>query len=58
MYLQDKWKKNSVDPDQLASWKPADQDLHCFQNRSYPSLAWYGLHNHNNLKIMTKDPHN
>ena len=24
---------NSVDPDQLASQKPADQDLHCFQNR-------------------------
>ena len=22
--------KNSVDPDQLASKKPADQDLHCF----------------------------
>ena len=24
---------NNVDPDQLASEKPADQDLHCFQNR-------------------------
>ena len=24
--------KNSVDPDQLASKKPADLDLHCFQN--------------------------
>ena len=24
--------ENSVDPDQLASKKPADQDLHCFQN--------------------------
>ena len=22
--------ENSVDPDQLASEKPADQDLHCF----------------------------
>ena len=25
--------ENSVDPDQLASEKPADLDLHCFQNR-------------------------
>ena len=25
--------QNSVDPDQLASQKPADLDLHCFQNR-------------------------
>ena len=24
--------KNSVHPDQLASQKPADLDLHCFQN--------------------------
>ena len=24
--------KNIVDPDQLASKKPADLDLHCFQN--------------------------
>ena len=23
--------ENSVDPDQLASWKPADMDLHCVQ---------------------------
>ena len=27
--------ENSVDPDQLASQKPADLDLHCFQNRQY-----------------------
>ena len=27
--------ENSVDPDQLASEKPADLDLHCFQNRIY-----------------------
>ena len=26
---------NSVDPDQLASLKPDDLDLHCFQNRIY-----------------------
>ena len=25
-----------MDPDQLDSEKPADQDLHCFQNRIYP----------------------
>ena len=28
--------KNSVDPDQLASEKPADLDAHCFQNLIYP----------------------
>ena len=31
---------NSVDPDQLASEKPADPDLHCFLNRIYD----WGLH--------------
>ena len=35
--------ENSVDPDQLASEKPADLDLHCFQNRIYPGLTWYGF---------------
>ena len=25
--------ENNVDPDQLASEKPADLDLHCFRNR-------------------------
>ena len=35
--------ENSVDHDQLASEKPADHDLHCFQNGIYPGLAWYGL---------------
>ena len=30
---------NSVDPDQLASKKPADLDLHCFENRTYLSPA-------------------
>ena len=29
VYIQ---KENSVDPDQLASEKPANLDLHCFQN--------------------------
>ena len=28
--------ENCVDPDQLASQKPADQDLHCFKNRMHP----------------------
>ena len=27
--------ENSVDPDQLASEKPVDLDLHCFENRKY-----------------------
>ena len=31
---------NNVDPDQLASMKPADLDPRCFQNRIYPSSAW------------------
>ena len=34
MYLQSR-VDNSVDPDQLASEKPADLALHCFQNRIY-----------------------
>ena len=29
-----------MDPDQLASQKPADQDLHCFKVLIYPGLAW------------------
>ena len=29
---------NNVDPDQLASLKPDDLDLHCFQNRIYISI--------------------
>ena len=28
-----------MDPDQLASEKPADLDRHCFQNKIYPCLA-------------------
>ena len=35
--------KSRVDPDQLASEKPADLDLHCFQNRIQPGSAWRGL---------------
>ena len=31
--------ENSVDPDQLASEKPADLALHCSQNKLYPSLG-------------------
>ena len=33
--LEAEWK--IVDPDQSTSEKPADMDLHCFQNRAYPS---------------------
>ena len=32
--------ENSVDPDQLASKKQADLDLHSFQNKIYFWLAW------------------
>ena len=33
--------ENSVDPDQLASQKPADLDRHCLQiGDIYPGLAW------------------
>ena len=28
------------DPDQMATEKPADLDLHCFQNMKYPGVAW------------------
>ena len=31
--------ENSVDPDQLAPQKPADLDLHCFQNQIYLDLT-------------------
>ena len=34
MYFISPRVENSVDPDQLASQKPADLDLHCFQNRT------------------------
>ena len=39
--------ENSADPDQLASEKPADQDLHCFLKRIYP------VHLDNGLLITT-----
>ena len=32
-----------MDPDQLASEKPADQDLHCYQNGIYAGSAWSEL---------------
>ena len=35
--------KISADLDQLASQKPADLDLHYFQNRMYQGLVWQGL---------------
>ena len=35
--------ESSVDSDQLASQKPADLDLPCFQNRVNLGLAWQGL---------------
>ena len=28
-----------MDPDQLASQKPADPDLHCFPKRIYPGFG-------------------
>ena len=38
-----------VDPDQMASEKPADLDLHCFQHRIYLGQPGKGL-----LKIVKK----
>ena len=35
--------EKSADLDQLASQKPADLDLHYFQNRMYHSLVWQSL---------------
>ena len=35
--------KNSVAPDQLASEKPADLDLQCFQKRINPGSAGQGI---------------
>ena len=32
--------QNSIDPDQLASVKPPDWDLDCFESRIYPDTAW------------------
>ena len=32
--------KYSVDPDHLASEKPADLDLHCFQNRIHHGIGY------------------
>ena len=32
-----------MDPDQLASQKPDDLKLQCFQNRIYSCSVWYGL---------------
>ena len=38
--------ENSVDPDQLASRKPADQDLYCFQlYLSKHANNWYTVNN-------------
>ena len=34
---------NSVDPVQLASKKPADQEPRCFRNRIFPGAARLGL---------------
>ena len=35
---------NSVDPGQLASQKPAYQDLHYFQCRKYPAAVKHGIY--------------
>ena len=45
--------ESSVDPDQLASQKPADLDLHCFQNRTYQGLASEGLMQMTCLKMTS-----
>ena len=35
--------ENSVDPDQMASKKPSDQDLHCFNKCAYQVSVGNGL---------------
>ena len=42
MHLYAELKKQGVDPDQLASQKPVDQDLHCFQTK-YLGSVWLGI---------------
>ena len=42
--------ENSVDPDQLASKKLADQDLHCFQNIIY---QWFNILSSLNLSLYS-----
>ena len=37
--------EDSVDPDQLASQKPADLDLHCFQKQDISGLSWTRVKN-------------
>ena len=39
--------EKSADPDQLASEKPADQDLHCFLKRIYPGSPGQWFINYN-----------
>ena len=39
-------------PDQLASEKPADLDLHCFQNRIYLDSALQGLRKHGSIRYL------
>ena len=36
-------KENSVDPDQLASEKQVDLDIHCFHNRIFLGSVGQGL---------------
>ena len=55
MYLQTDLK--TVDPDQLAFKKPADLDLHYFQNRTYLGLAWQGLKTKNIATTFDKCHH-
>ena len=42
-----------MDPDQLASEKPADQDLHCFHNIKFLGSAWKMLSYFKNTILIT-----
>ena len=42
---------NSVDPDQLASWKPTDLDLHCLQRQGISGFSRTRV-NHTFLKNL------
>ena len=44
--------ENSADPDQMACQKPADLDLHFFQNKINPGAAGQGFVRQNNMLLL------
>ena len=41
---------NSVDPDQLASEKPTDLDIHCLQRQGISGFSRTSIKNNRNVK--------